>query len=174
VQLNWQMNWKSTAAGTVVTALVAWLAAPSGTLTGPAVARSASTAVGVLPAMPNLDVEATRLAAQRDALAAATSVSARDPFRFAARPAPRVRQPMAAIEPAPVVRRSFQARLAGIATDVVAGVPEHTAIFTGPSGVVFARRGDSVDGFRVEDVTDRDVSLTSLDDGHTERLPLDR
>lgn len=167
------MNWKSTAAGTAATALVAWLAAPASTPVG-SVATPTPTAGRALPDLPNLDVEATRLATQRDVLAAATTTSSRDPFRFAARPAPRVRPAPIAVEPAPAVRRSMQMRLAGIASDVVSGATERTAIFTGPSGVVFARRGDVVDGFRVEDITDRDVSLVSLDDDHVERVPLDR
>ncbi len=161
-------------AGTAATALVAWLAAPSGTSTERAAAPSTAAAARALPALPSLDVEADRLAAQRGALAAATSTQSRDPFRFAPRPAPRVRTPVVPIEAPPVMRRMVQMRLAGIATDMVDGVTERTAIFSGSSGVVFAKRGDTVDGFRVEDVTDRDVSLTSLDDGHVERLPLDR
>ncbi len=169
------MNWKSTVAGTAATALVAWLAAPAGTPVRSTATPARATAGRALPELPNLGVEAARLAAQRDALAAATTASSpRDPFRFAARPAPRVRSAPVVIEPAPVVRRAMRLRLAGIATDVVSGAPERTAIFTGPSGVVFAKRGDEVDGFRVTDVTDRDVSLVSLDDDHVERLLLDR
>lgn len=167
------MNWKSTAVGTVATALVAWLAAPSGGPTDRVAEPAAASVARALPALPTLDVEADRLAAQRGALAAASTRS-RNPFAFASRPAPRVQRAPAPVEAPPAARRSVQVRLAGIASDVVDGVTERTAIFSGPSGVVFAKRGDTVDGFRVGDVTDRDVALTSLDDGHVERLPLDR
>jgi hypothetical protein len=169
-----QMNWKSTAAGTAATALVAWLAAPASPPAG-SVATPPAAPSRELPELPNLDVEATRLAAQRELLVAATAPASRDPFRFSARPAPRVRPAPAVVEaPALVVRRSLSVRLAGIATDVVSGAPERTAIFTGQAGVVLAKVGDVVDGFRVTDVTDRDVSLVSLDDQHVERVPLPR
>lgn len=167
------MNWKSTVAGTAATALLAWLAAPGGTPAERAAAPSAAAAARALPTLPSLEVEAGRLAAQRGAVAAASAQS-RNPFQFKTRTARRPRATAVPVEAPPAPRRPVQVRLAGIATDVVAGATERTAIFSGPQGVVFARRGDTVDGFRIEDVTDRDVSMTSLDDGHVERLPLDR
>ncbi len=168
------MTWKSTAALTAATSLAAWLFAPAHQDPGvrPVAGRARAAQ---LPELPSLDVEAARLAAHREARAAA-STATRNPFRFAVRQSavPRVAAPVDAPAAPPVFRRPLRLRLAGIASDVVDGAPRRTAILTGTAGVVLAQAGEQVDGFTVTAIGDQDVTLTSLDDGRTERLSLDR
>jgi len=105
------------------------------------------------------------------------STPSRNPFRFtepravehAPAPPPSLAAPVAAplLAPAPP-----QIALDGIASDTIDGVMQRTAILATGNGVVIAKEGDQVDGYRVVRVAPDSVELTTLSDGSSVRLAL--
>ena len=127
---------------------------------------------------PGLDIEeeAARLQARRRA-AAAFREPARNPFRFGETHAPARRaarapvrvEPTAGIVPAPPEPPFIV--LSGIATDVIDGETERTAILTTPAGVVLVRVGEMVGAdYRVRAIHEDAVDLESAGDGAARTL----
>jgi hypothetical protein len=85
----------------------------------------------------------------------------------AATTVPSVAAPVAPLPPPPP-----QISLDGVASDTVDGQMQRTAILTTDTGVVLAKEGDQVAGYRVNRVAPDSVELTKATDGSTLRLGL--
>ena len=104
------------------------------------------------------------------------SEPARNPFRFTAprqpeRPAAAA-PPSAAAPVAPLPPPPPQISLDGIASDTVDGQMQRSAILNTSAGVVIAKEGDDVAGYRVNRVAPDSVELTKTGDGSVLRLGL--
>ena len=62
--------------------------------------------------------------------------------------------------------------LDGIAADTVGGQAQRTAILNTDAGVVLAKEGDQVAGYRVEKIAADAVELVKIDDGSVLRVGL--
>jgi hypothetical protein len=162
------MTWKTTVVMSGAGLVATWLAAaPPTEPAAPLASASVPTATVVSP----IEREAARLA-RGLAYQARLGVSARNPFRFDSVDGPvgdgdvvvaPLEAPLAVVEPsaAPATTRLS---LVGIATNLVDGATERTAIVTGPTGVVLAGVGDSVgDGYRVMSIEADAVDLVRDD-----------
>jgi hypothetical protein len=167
------MNWKSTAAVSGATTLLAtFFGWPPSSHQANAPVSQGQTAPVVLS---DIQSEAARLQTR-----VRKELDYRDPtrnlFRFGERaPAARARQPHAAIEgpvaaAAPIVP-SLPFALAGMATETVDGTAQRTAILSTPNDVVFVKSGDRVGTFTVTQVDETGVELTGAD-GSIRRLVL--
>jgi len=174
------MDWKSTVAISGAGLLATWF------FSMPAVQPPATNPIA--PAAGAPQASATTIDIQREAARlqlrshqeSRYSETSRNPFRFGARPAPEARsagtsglppvaQPIT-IPPAPPPPRLS---LDGIATDVVNGQEQRTAILNTDSGVVLAKEGEQVAGqFRVVKVAADAVELVNVTDGSTLRIVL--
>lgn len=168
------MNWRSTAVVTGATALVGWLASPPPRTPAASLAVR-PTSASQPPLMSDIEQQATRLQSRLRAEATFREPS-RDPFRFEERRAPLL--PSTAPDPAetpdttPVSRGPLLA-LSGLATDVVGGITQRTAILSAPDGVLLVREGDTVSGlYRVATIEDDAVDLVRIGDGERLRLRL--
>lgn len=124
------------------------------------------------------DIErlADRLQRQRTAVNYRTP--GRDPFRFQPRP---VRPPVESPAPIPLAETPAPApvlpllTLSGIATDVVGGEPQRSAVLSAPAGVLIVRAGESVAGlYTVVSISDESVELEATADGSRRTLRLGR
>ena len=124
------------------------------------------------------DIErlADRLQRQRTAVNYRTPE--RDPFRFQPRP---VRPPVVSLAPIPLAETPAPApvlpllTLSGIATDVVGGEPQRSAVLSAPAGVLIVRAGESVAGlYTVVSISDESVELEATADGSRRTLRLGR
>ncbi len=129
------------------------------------------------PATPAVDIQdqASRLQS-RVRQDTSYQEPARNPFRFAARPAAvRQRSPQlpAVAPPVPVqpVAEPPAIKLSGIATSTVDGNRQRTAILITPAGPVTVREGDAVGAERVERIEEDAVDLATPD-GSRRRLSL--
>ena len=102
----------------------------------------------------------------------------RDPFRFQPRP---VRPSVASPAPMPVAEPPAPApvlplfTLSGIATDMVGGEPQRSAVLSAPAGVLIVRQGESVAGlYKVVSIGDESVELEAMADGSRRTLRLGR
>ncbi len=174
------MDWKSTAVISGAGLLATWF------FSMPAVQPPATNPIAPAAGVPQ--ASATTIDIQREAARlqlrthqeSRYNETSRNPFRFGARPAPearasgtsgpsRVAQPIA-IPPAPPPPR---VSLDGIATDVVDGQEQRTAILNTDSGVVLAREGEQVAGqFRVVKIAPDAVELVNVTDGSVLRVVL--
>ena len=171
------MDWKSTAAISGAGLVATWF------FSMPAVnppATSQSVPVGRAPqaSASTIDIqqEAARLQVRVHPEPHYTETS-RNPFRFGARPAPEARPSgTSGPPPAPVVPLAPpppRLSLDGIATDMVDGQEQRTAILNTDSGVVLAKEGEQVAGqFRVVKVATDAVELMNVSDGSVLRLAL--
>ena len=144
------------------------------------VARSPASAApsSARPSAVGSDIEqlADRLQRQRTAVNYRTP--GRDPFRFQPRP---VRPPVARPAPMPLAEAPAPApvvpliTLSGIATDVVGGEPQRSAVLSAPAGVLIVREGESVAGlYKVVSIGDESVELEGTTDGSRRTLRLGR
>ena len=172
------MTWKSTAVVSGLGLVATWLGVytpfqiPDAT-PGPA----PSAAVASSPA-PDIEQQADRLAirVRQETLYREPS---RNPFRFTTRAAPAAPRTAPAASPAPEPQVPAEPlppplRLVGVASDVVDGAPQRTAIVSGAGGVQLVKVGDEIAGYRVSAVEDDAVELTSTADGAPMRLRLGR
>jgi hypothetical protein len=194
-QMTWNWKWKVTATG--ATALAGWLASepiqPSGTTdrASTAVSRGATTAAqNARNAVTVSDIErqASRLAAAAplaeaaggplpEVTGAAEAPPARNLFRFQPRQSrPAARRVTAPIDPAPLAPAAptpFPLRLTGIATDVVNGVPQRTAVVRSPFGLELAKEGEiAAPGYRVVTVGESSIEVERVSDGVRQQLLL--
>jgi hypothetical protein len=169
------MTWKSTAIVTGATALVGWLASPLPHAPAPSAVSPKTQAARVMPTS-DIEQQASKLRARlRDE--ADFRQPSRDPFRFAAHIAPaQARANAHPVVVPPVTAPAPQVpliTLSGIASDVVDGVTNRTAILSAPDGVVLVREGDSVGGlYRVGKIEEETVDLLRVVDGQLLRLRL--
>lgn len=169
------MTWKSYlfASGATVVASVFMTMQPS-RMPGGLRLEQPQAAAGAPAAVSDIEQQAARLQARLHEEALYREPS-RNPFRFAPRAAAPAAASATAPAPAPDPRPPLAPpplpiRLAGIAADD--GV--RTAIFSTPSGVVLARAGDEVLGYRVRSVGDDHADLVNPADGATITLALSR
>jgi hypothetical protein len=158
------MNWKSTAAVSTVTVMATWLGlTPSSHPAGTA----APAAIRPARATDSADIEeqAARLQSRLRGEAVYRDPT-RNPFRFTVRPLiPPARvsgppaAPVAALSRVDVVPFT----LSGMATDLVEGQPQRTAILSTGADVVFAKQGDRVGTYTVGRIDDTGVELIGAD-----------
>jgi hypothetical protein len=124
------------------------------------------------------DIEQLAERLQRQRTAVSYRTPGRDPFRFQPRP---VRPPV--VSPAPITVAEAQApapvlpliTLSGVATDLVGGEPQRSAVLSAPTGVLIVREGESVAGlYKVVSISDESVELEATADGSRRTLRLGR
>jgi hypothetical protein len=174
------MDWKSTAAISGAGLLATWVfsmppaQAPAARSVAPAASASQAS-----PTTIDIQHEAARLQV-RTHQAARYPETSRNPFRFNARSAREARPsatsgpprlaPLTLVPEAPPEPR---VSLDGIATDVVDGHEQRSAIVSTDSGVVLVREGEQVAGrFRVTKIATDAVELVRLSDGSVLRIAL--
>jgi hypothetical protein len=172
------MTWKSGAAsGLGIVAMSLW-----GMLSQPAAPDTARAAVPRAMATPPSSSDIERQAEKLQARLhpdESYSAPSRNPFRFGAAPAParpRLTAPAPAAAPLVVapalIPQAPRMSLAGVATDVVDGATQRTAIVSTPAGVQLVKEGDAVEpGYRVAKIEEDAVELVG-GDGQTRRLSL--
>jgi hypothetical protein len=173
--MTFAMDWKSTTVISGAGVLATWFfsmppAQQPVSVPVPAPARAQSAAAATI----DIQREAARLQ-PRTPQGPRYSEPSRNPFRFsepkqlqrAVVPAPVVAAPVAPIAPPPP-----QITLDGIASDTVDDVMQRTAILSTDAGVVLAKEGDQVAGYRVARVAPDSVELTKVSDGSVLRLGL--
>ena len=172
------MDWKSTAVISGVGVLATWfysmpaIHTPATGAIAPA-ARPPQTAVSTI----DIQREADRLQVRVHQVPEYVETS-RNPFRFGARPAPAARPsgtsgpaPAAPVVPPPPAPPAIT--LDGIATDVVDGQEQRTAMLKTDAGVVLVREGEQVAGqFRVAKIASDAIELVKISDGSVLRLAL--
>ena len=170
------MTWKAYAAVSGAGLLATYLAsAPPAIAPGRNVPRPS---VDVRPPVPlTVDIQAQALKLQtRIAHDTGYENPSRDPFRFAARPSTARRQPSQPVIPAapplPVAPEPPPIRLSGIATQMVGGEPQRTAILVTPQGPLEVHEGDAIGtDYHVTRIQDDAVELTGTN-GIIRRLAL--
>ena len=166
------MDWKSTAVISGAGILATWFfsmppaAAP---------ARAVAPAVRVPQASTSqidIEKEAARLQVHRVEGPRYTE-PARNPFRFNA-PREPVRATVDVAPPPPVVLPPPPPRITldGVAADTMDAQPQRTAILNTNAGVILAKEGDEVAGYRVQKIAADAVELVKIDDGSVLRLGL--
>jgi hypothetical protein len=165
--MTWRLYALTSGGAVLVTALAAFVAP---------IERNREAPPTVVPQAIDRSGAAVDLGAQADRLktklaeVSAYQHPARDAFRFGL-PASRVVEiaaPPVTDVPAPVVvaPRRPPYGLAGIATSVVEGVAQRTAILSSLQGVSLVKEGDILDtGYRVLSIGDDAVTLESTSDG---------
>jgi hypothetical protein len=154
------MTWKSTAVVSGAGLLATWLASyPPASAPEPAVAPVAPVAT----TGADIQEEAARLQ-QKVRAVVEYEPPTRNPFRFTA-PASRAAAAPAPVEFAAVapVAAAPELTVIGVAIDTVNGQEVRTAILGTPSGLVFAKIGDLVAGYRVSAIAEDAVQLTAGD-----------
>jgi hypothetical protein len=170
------MTWKSTALVTGATTLAAWLAAPPLAPTSPPQVAAGRGAPSSAPVTSEIEREADRLAARTRPSTPLAGLE-RDPFQFGLRRSQASPARRAEFTPPPQVSTPQPewpaVRLTGIATDMVADVPQRTAIFSGRNGVLLVREGETVlDRYRVTRIDGEAVEITRLEDGLSRQISL--
>jgi hypothetical protein len=156
------MTWKGTAVVSGAGLLATWLAAAPPAGVAPAPAPRAATSSRASDIEREADRLQVRVRSEVDYRA-----PSRNPFRFGERPAaaPRVAAPASNTptfytppEPEPV-----RLKFSGMAADTVDGREVRTAILSTPTGLIFAKDGDAVDGFTVGTISEDAVELRKAD-----------
>ena len=169
------MTWKSYAVVSGAGILATYLAAPPWLPPAREAAPASVEAARAAADLPDAEIirEAARLEGRLRA-EAEYRAPARDPFQFAARPPadrPQASEPEAAAAPPPAEPEPPLVVLSGIATDIVDGVPERTAILDTASGVVLVRVGDTVaEEYRVREIREDGVDLETIAGGEMRPL----
>jgi hypothetical protein len=100
---------------------------------------------------------------------------ARNPFRFSERREPaRATTGVVIAPPPPAVLPPTPPRITldGVAADSADAQPQRTAILNTAAGIVLAKEGDQVAGYRVQKIAADAVELVKVDDGSVLRLGL--
>jgi hypothetical protein len=167
------MDWKSTAVISGAGILATWFFSMPPTV---APARAVAPAARVPQASTSqIDIakEAARLQVHRVEEPRYTEPS-RNPFRFNARREPARATVGVAPAPPPVVLPPPPPRITldGVAADTMDAQSQRTAILNTDAGVVLAKEGDEVAGYRVQKIAADAVELVKIDDGSVLRLGL--
>ena len=172
------MDWKSTAVISGAGILATWFfSMPASHAPATAAVTRAARAPQAVPAAIDIQREAARLQVRVHPEPSYVE-SSRNPFRFAAPPAPPARPvgTTAPAQPALVVPQPPpppRITLDGIATDMVGDQPQRTAILNTDAGIVLAREGDQVAvQFRVAKIATDAVELVKISDGSVLRIAL--
>lgn len=170
------MDWKSTAVISGAGILATWFfSMPPANAPTRAVAPAARARRADLSTI-DIEKQAARLQVRTRPDAAHYTEPSRNPFRFSERREPTrpttgvVAAPPVAIAPLPPPPPTIT--LDGIAADSVGGQDQRTAILHTDGGVVLAREGDEVAGYRVGKIAADAVELVKSADGSTLRLGL--
>ena len=162
------MDWKSTAvisgAGILATWFFSMPVAP--TPTAPAANRvSAQRAAPAADSSIDIQREAARLQA-RVRTDGQYAAPLRNPFRFGNRRVPAAATSRALAAPTTVpVSLPPKILLDGIATDVIDGQEQRTAILNTNAGMLLVKIGEQVAGYRVEKIGTDAVDLVKTSDG---------
>jgi hypothetical protein len=169
------MDWKSTAVISGAGILATWFfSMPPAHAPASAVAPAVRTP-RVASSSIDIEKQAARLQVRPRPEARYTEPS-RNPFRFSERREPTrpttgiVAAPPIAI--APLLPPPPTITLDGIAADTAGGQEQRTAILHTDAGVVLAKEGDEVAGYRVGKIAADAVELVKTGDGSTLRLGL--
>jgi len=169
------MDWKSTAVISGAGILATWFfSMPPASAPTSAVAHAVRTPRAVSSTV-DIETQAARLQVRPLHEAHYTEPS-RNPFRFSERREPTrpttgiVAAPPVAIAPLPPPPPTIT--LDGIAADSVGGQDQRTAILHTEAGVVLAKEGDEIAGYRVAKIAADAVELVKTADGSTLRLGL--
>lgn len=167
------MDWKSTAVISGAGILATWFFSMPPTTTAPRAAAPSARSPQVSTSKIDIEREAARLQIHK-VQAPHFTAPARNPFRFSERREPArattgvvIAPPPAALPPPPP-----RITLDGVAADSMDAQPQRTAILNTASGVVLAKEGDEVAGYRVQKVSADAVELVKVDDGSVLRLGL--
>jgi hypothetical protein len=170
------MDWKSTAvisgAGIMATWFFSMPPTPAPSSAVAPASRSQQSATSTI----DIEREAARLQVRPPQEPHYTEPS-RNPFRFSERREPArsttgvdAASPPVTIAPLPPLPP--QITLDGIAADTVGSEEQRTAVLHTDAGVVLAKEGDQVAGYRVEKIAADAVELVKIDDGSVLRLGL--
>jgi hypothetical protein len=171
------MDWKSTAVISGAGVLATWFFSMPPAQQPVSVPTAApARADRAQSATIDIQQEAARLQ-QRAPATTRYSEPSRNPFRFSERRSQPARPPVAAVAPvaAPVVPPpppEPTIALDGVASDTVDGVMQRTAILNTTAGVILAKEGEQVLGYKVDKVAPDSVELTKVSDGSVLRLGL--
>jgi hypothetical protein len=170
------MDWKSTAVISGAGILATWFFSMPPTQAPAASPARAPRATAA--AAPTVDIkkEAERLQVRlRPSMQ--YSEPSRNPFRFGSAPVRDVARQVAAAAPAPLAVAPLPPpmptlMLDGIASDDANGQAQRTAILHTDAGVMLAKEGDEIAGYRVGKVSADAVELTRISDGSILRFGL--
>jgi hypothetical protein len=171
------MDWKSTVVISGAGILATWFFSMPPTQTPPATVAPARRAVAARSTTSKIDIakEAERLQS-RPRPDARYNEPSRNPFRFSERREPALATSGAHAAPPPVAVAlpppPPAITLDGIASDNGDGQQQRTAILHTDAGVVLAKEGDVVAGYRVATIGADAVELMKVDDGSSLRLGL--
>jgi hypothetical protein len=167
------MDWKSTAVISGAGILATWFFSMPPTSVPARAVVPAARAPQTSPSKIDIEKEAARLQVHRVETPQFTQPS-RNPFRFNARAEPpRATAGVAAVAPPPVLPPPPpRITLDGVAADTMDAQSQRTAILNTDRGVVLAKEGDEVAGYRVQKIAADAVELVKIDDGSVLRLGL--
>ena len=167
------MDWKSTAVISGAGILATWFFSMPPTSTPARAVAPAVRLPQVITSKIDIEKEAARLQLHRVQEPHYTEPS-RNPFRFTERREPaRATAGVVNVLP-PVVLPPPPPRITldGVAADTMDAQSQRTAILNTDRGVVLAKEGDEVVGYRVQKISADAVELVKIDDGSVLRLGL--
>ena len=167
------MDWKSTAVISGAGVLATWFFSMPPTAAPARAVAPVVRAPQVSTAQIDIEKEAARLQVHRVDGPRYTEPS-RNPFRFnAPREPARATPVVVAVEPPPVLPPPPpRITLDGVAADTMDSEAQRTAILNTDTGVVLAKEGDQVAGYRIQKIAADAVELVKIDDGSVLRLRL--
>jgi hypothetical protein len=168
------MDWKSTTVISGAGILATWFFSMPPTVTPARAVAPAARPPQVNTSQIDIEKEAARLQVHRVHGPQFVEPS-RNPFRFSARREPAqatagvvVNTPPPPVMPPPPPRITLD----GVAADTMDAQSPRTAILNAGGGVVLAKEGDQVAGYRVQKIAPDAVELIKIDDGSMLRLGL--
>ena len=167
------MDWKSTAVISGAGILATWFFSMPPTATPARAVAPVARVPQVNTAKIDIEKEAARLQVHRVQEPHFTEPS-RNPFRFNGRREPAQATAGIVNVPPPVVMPPPPPRITldGVAADTMDAQPKRTAILNTDAGVVLAKEGDEVAGYRVQKIAPDAVELVKIADGSVLRLGL--
>lgn len=167
------MDWKSTTVISGAGILATWFFSMPPASVPPRAVAPAARVPQTNTSQIDIEKEAARLQVHRVEEPSYTEPS-RNPFRFNARPEPARATVGIAPAPPPVVLPPPPPRITldGVAADTMEAQSQRTAILRTDAGVVLAKEGDEVVGYRVQKIAADAVELVKIDDGSVLRLAL--
>ncbi len=170
------MDWKSTAVISGAGILATWFFSMPPTNEPASAVAPAGRAPQSTISTIDIEKEAARLQVRPPQEQHYTEPS-RNPFRFSERREPArattgVAAPSPPVPIAPLPPPPPRITLDGVAADVVGGENKRTAVLNTDAGIVLAKEGDQVAGYRVEKIAADAVELVKIEDGSVLRLGL--
>jgi hypothetical protein len=167
------MDWKSTAVISGAGILATWFFSMPPTSTPARAVSPAARLPQTSASKIDIEKEAARLQVHQLQEPHYTEPS-RNLFRFNARREPaRATAGVVAVAPPPVLPPPPpRITLDGVAADTMDAASQRTAILKTDTGVVLAKEGDEIAGYRVQKIAADAVELVKIDDGSVLRLTL--